>query len=435
MSLIPQFNEDLSMRRSPTDLSSGLRLLSLAALLLLAGCVGPAGPQGVPGEVGADGPSGEDGADGEGGADGLDGSNGQDGEDGTDQTIPDFVGSNACGACHETQYNKMIRSGHAFAMVPTDGVAPVPTAEFEGAYPSSPPGGYAWSDISYIIGGWGWKARFVDSDGYLVTGGSLVPYEPTQFNIEDGSWVDYEAGTAQGTLGMSCGTCHTTGWSIDGQQDDLPGIVGTWTEPGVTCEKCHGAGGNHIEHPQQVRMNIDRDPQACGQCHSDGPEARIPASDGFGHNGQQWNEIANSKHRVLDCIDCHDPHASAIYADGTWNPEGGIISECASCHFNQAANMDTVGMSTFECTDCHMPRVTRSALSEGLVGDVATHVFAINPDPAAPQFFEEDGEEFMSPYLSIEYACLRCHSSDGPGLIKTDQELHDLAEGFHDPVD
>jgi len=404
-------------------------------LLLLAACAGPEGSIGLTGGDGERGPAGTDGDHGEDGSDGEDGEDGGDGEDGEDVTIPDFVGSDACGACHEEQYNKVIRSGHRYAMVPTSGVAPAPPAEFAGEYPDDPPDGSTWADISYLIGGWAWKVLFVDADGYQLTGGMSPPYTDTQYNLETGFFVEYEAGTPEGSLPTSCATCHATAWSIDGNEDGLPGLVGTWSEPGVGCEECHGAGGNHVEHPQQVRLAIQRDAEACGSCHSQGPEARIPASDGFGHNGQQWNEMANSKHRALDCVDCHDPHASATTFDAVWNREVGIISECASCHFREAANMNSVSMANFECTECHMPSVTRSAMGDGLEGDVSTHLFAINTDPAAEQFFDEDGEEFMSPFLTLEYACVRCHSDDGIAFTKTDEELEGSAAGFHTPVD
>ncbi len=419
------------MRRpSPAPLRSPLFLLLVG--LLLPACPGPEGPAGPAGEAGPRGPAGQDGRDGEDGLDGegIDGQDGTDGADGVDLTLPTFVGSEACGGCHEEQYSRLIRSGHAYALTPTGGLPPVPAPEFAGLLPDAPPASHDWADISYVVGGWGWKANFVDADGFVVTSGAAPPYTAAQFNLGDSSWADYEAGVAQGTLGMDCAPCHATGWSIDGAQGDLPGIAGTWTEPGVTCEECHGAGSAHTEHPELVRLTIDRDAEACGRCHSVGPELRIPSSDGFGHNGQQWNELANSKHRALDCIDCHDPHASAVYTDATWNPDRGIISACASCHFNQAATMNTVAMAEFECVTCHMPAVTRSALSDGLEGDVATHLFGINPDPTAAQF-TDDGS--MSPFLTIEYACRRCHSTGGGAFEKTDQQLHDLAEGFHEP--
>ena len=172
-----------------------------------------------------------------------------------------------------------------------------------------------------------------------------------------------------------------------------------------------------------------------GACHGHGPEARIPASGGFGHNAQQWNELANSKHRALDCVDCHDPHASAVYTDPTWNPDRGIISDCESCHFVEAANMDTVAMAGFSCVECHMPPASKSAVSEGLEGDVATHLFAINTDPDAAQFYEDDGDEFMSPFLTLEYACERCHSDGGGALVKPAEELRAVADGYHQPAE
>jgi hypothetical protein len=31
------------------------------------------------------------------------------------------------------------------------------------------PEGYTWDDISYVIGGYNWKARFINAEGYIIT--------------------------------------------------------------------------------------------------------------------------------------------------------------------------------------------------------------------------------------------------------------------------
>ena len=35
---------------------------------------------------------------------------------------------------------------------------------------TTPPEGYTWDDITYVIGGYNWKARFIDTEGYNITG-------------------------------------------------------------------------------------------------------------------------------------------------------------------------------------------------------------------------------------------------------------------------
>jgi len=35
---------------------------------------------------------------------------------------------------------------------------------------TTPPEGYTWDDITYVIGGYNWKARFIGTEGYIITG-------------------------------------------------------------------------------------------------------------------------------------------------------------------------------------------------------------------------------------------------------------------------
>ena len=136
-------------------LTSLLVVAALVAILTTAcagepGAEGSPGPQGVPGEQGPAGPEGPP---------GPAGADGQDGEDGLSYTPPGFVGSEACQICHEDIYATFVKTGHPYKLNKVvDGQPP--------KYPFSkvpnPPAGYTWDDIAYVIGGYGWKARFID---------------------------------------------------------------------------------------------------------------------------------------------------------------------------------------------------------------------------------------------------------------------------------
>jgi hypothetical protein len=117
------------------------------------------------------------------------------------------------------------------------------------AYPfTEVPEGYTWDDITYVIGGYYWKARFISTDGYIITEPEGTDPFGTQYNFanpvvgNEAHWVPYHQGEMKA---YTCGTCHTTGYSNDPytHQDDLPGLIRTWSEPGVQCEACHGPGG------------------------------------------------------------------------------------------------------------------------------------------------------------------------------------------------
>ena len=182
-------------------------------------------------------------------------------------------------------------------------------------------------------------------------------------------------------------------------------------------------------------MDVDRDSEQCGPCHIRGDVSGIPASNGFTRHHEQWNELATSQHRSLDCVDCHNPHQSAKYTDNDWNPNTGIISACEDCHWQEAqvANTDTMG--GLECKDCHMPPMSKSAIGDvaNFTGDVAGHLFSINPDTDAEQFSDDGGQ--TNPYITLDYSCRWCHRPDGagPGGVKTDEELEESATGYHTP--
>lgn len=400
-----------------------LTVIIVLVLALIAACSSEAGPEGPPGSPGPAGPQGPAGP---AGLQGLAGIDGVDGEDGISYAPPGYVGSATCQICHEDIYATFIKTGHPFKLNKVvDGQPPT--------YPFSevpnPPEGYAWEDISYVIGGYGWKARFIDQQGYIITGAdenATTQYNLYNENLDMGEdWVGYHAGEVDKPY--DCGTCHTTAYSPEGNQDGLPGLVGTWSEPGIHCEECHGPGGNHVNEPQLVEMKVDRDAEACGKCHRRGDVTEINASGGFIRHHEQYEELFQSKKRVMDCVNCHDPHQTTKYAQGS-----GIKTLCENCHFEQAEFQKIQYIRHGgDCINCHMPRVTKSALGdpEQYSGDLRTHLMAINPFSTAQ--FDEEGN-VAKPYLSLDFACRSCHNEDGDGGDLTDEQLVEAAVGYHD---
>ncbi len=292
---------------------------------------------------------------------------------------------------------------------------------------TTPPDGYTWDDISYVIGGYGWKARFIDKNGYIITGDENAK---TQYNFynEDldmgDNWVPYHAGEQKA---YNCGTCHTTGYSPEGNQDGLEGLIGTWSEPGINCEECHGPGSNHVNDPVGFPLKVDRSSEACGDCHYRSDKTEIDASKGFIKHHEQFETMAQSKHNALECVDCHDPHKPVKYAKGN---EGTKV-QCESCHFKQVDYQKITDRKHADCVECHMARASKSALGDidRFTGDLRTHLFAINP--LATEQFTEDGK-FSMPYLTLDYACRSCHYDGGPASNLTADELKDMAVGYHD---
>jgi hypothetical protein len=293
-----------------------------------------------------------------------------------------------------------------------------------------PPEGYTWDDITYVIGGYGWKARFIDERGYIITGAD--ENATTQYNLVNdaiglgGNWVGYHAGEVDKPY--DCGTCHTTGYRPEGNQDGLEGLIGTWSEPGIRCEECHGPGSNHAESPYGVAMKVDRSSESCGACHSRGDVEVIDASGGFIKHHEQYEGLFQSKHRALTCVTCHDPHAGVLAAREAGTDT--VKVQCESCHFEQAAVQASTVMANFDCIECHMPRLAKSAVgdAEAYTGDLRAHLWAIDPNQVSQ--FNQDGSAAIS-QVGLDFACKSCHRDGGIGNAYTDDELIEEATGYH----
>jgi len=361
----------------------------------------------------------------------------------------DYVGSAACAGCHSDKYGDWEASGHPYKFSVTPGdTGPTYPAEAKNMQSewmdSLADGSHTWNDVAGVIGGYGWKARFVGTDGHLIgTGGSTLPtmgLGHNQINFFGGDtlgWSNYHPEDTK-IYNYGCFKCHTTGGDTIGTWLEGVDGLGTFTEGGVGCEGCHGPGGDHIAAPDT--SNIDRvyeyahqdnavgglqigddiqlpNPETndvnflCGTCHNRDYKSPINSSGGFIKHHEQWDEFVATKHgAALTCTACHDPHKRVI-----WDGDG-ITKTCESCHPTQAAKINHPGTS--DCIDCHMPFAAKSGAKRGksgFVGDVRSHLMAITPDTAS--MFTPDGawvrdDSVRSASLSPAYSCLGCHNND-----------------------
>lgn len=316
-----------------------------------------------------------------------------------------YVGSDLCENCHETIAASFKTTGHPYKLNRmSNGVLPTYPGVSPGLAGAGTPPNFSWTDVTYAIGGYGWKARFIGTDGYIITAGGQ-----NQFNLADSTWTDYHKDEQKP---YDCGPCHTTGYDASGHQDELQGIVGTWSLPGIQCERCHGTGSEHAVDPFGVRMMVDISSDFCGQCHVRGDPSTIPASGGFIRHHEQYNEMLATTKSFMKCVTCHDPHKRAH-----WNPDG-IRFSCETCHPGQ--QMQIPEMAFMDCVDCHMPYASKSARSLAeYQGDVRTHLFTINTDSLA-QMFDTTGF-YANGYLTIEYSCMygSCHDGDTKGYLSS----------------
>jgi hypothetical protein len=420
-----------------------------------------------------------------------------------------YVGSASCAGCHNGEHETFVKTGHNFKIQKViNGEQPAfpytPETTITGAIDLLQFAGpdadgttnnalgapVSYNDVSYVVGGYHWKMRWLDKEGYIVTGTNV------QYNIRNSDGTlnvpanhlndpdvmgNYKTGDMN--YQYKCGNCHTTGWKsttdVAGgdirnpdRQDDLPGMGGTFAEQGVQCEACHGAGSEHVKAPSKDNITkiavarITEDFLAddmgygkavtCAECHTrDGEKdyptyiskyneafpngsqvgGRIITSGGLAQHHQTGDEILGvvpedhgtykagdeiGPKSAMACTTCHDSHKSTVNQDSVDGLHTGAVKECTACHTGALAkefaqNTWAAGPhKAAACTSCHMPKLAKSAVTHlgkdgtTVFGDVKSHLFTIDLDPAAKQF-TADGK-FQMPWSTAQYSCGECHA-------------------------
>ncbi|HVP11375.1 MAG TPA: hypothetical protein VMV94_09350 [Phycisphaerae bacterium] len=372
-----------------------------------------------------------------------------------------FIGSAACGACHPDKPPIVINHGHSQALKAIQDGPPQYPAEGTRAGVPNPPGGLPWSAISYVIAGYIHGANFLGTDGFVMTDG--VEGFNTQWDLlfpPNGTTPSFAAFMPAQVTPLpyqfdTCFKCHTTNPQPQDPanplfQENRPGILGTWSEPAVHCEACHGPGSNHAPDPQARLMFVDSTNSTCARCHLQGNDPNvIVVQDGFINPNTQYAELlASGGMSDFNCTVCHDPHFSTLY-----DPANGIRNDCQACHPDQ--NLAFHEGITFvrgdyteqlACVSCHMPFAGRSASNAGLavvgtlggrMGDVHTHIFRIDTVNATfTQMFNAAGTEVVKDSegeaaVTPDFVCLRCHNGIGNAFIISASGAAELGATLH----
>ena len=376
-----------------------------------------------------------------------------------------YVGSTVCSTCHGQRDPAIIQAhaihGHSHKLNRVQGGPPTYPAQGINAGVPNPPDGFSWADISYVIGGYTKKGRFIDKDGYILTTG--LTGKKTQWNLKlpfigkDPEFVNYEAAaTTKKPYDFACFECHTTGPKKQDAanpmfQENRPGFAGTWEEAGVQCEACHGPGSNHIPNPAARMQFVDPiGAQTCKVCHNrpvNSDTGEILASGGFIQHHEQWPELkASGGHKDFACTICHDPHHSVIY-----DRANGLRNRCTNCHNTKNMALHEGKVFTrgdysepLTCESCHMPFATKSAAQAdasvvgaiGRMGDTRTHIFRISIEATDfNSFFTADAKQVVRDAqgraaVTVDFVCLRCHNDNG-AFAMTVAQAADKVQGLH----
>lgn len=340
-----------------------------------------------------------------------------------------YVGSAACNACHTAIYSDFVESGHPYKFNIVNGAAPEYPI-FVNNHLSLPTGVGNWDDVAGVIGGFGWKARFVGTDGHVIgTANSAISAGSgqNQLNFFDGynwGWVDYNA-TKSTPYNYSCFKCHTTGGVATSNPDsswlkvhldiDAAETMDYFEFGGVQCEACHGMGSQHAAYGNPVlidrvttsRLEGVKEVNAlCGDCHTRNADRSVAVSGGKINHHEQYDEFIKTDHAQtasMSCTTCHDPHKRV-----TWDGDG-IKTACTDCHATV-----TVNHVVNDCIKCHMPYAAKSAVSRGAyTGDIKSHTFSISTDTTW-SFIADDGSVLRTDnegkaHLDLKFACYGCH--------------------------
>jgi hypothetical protein len=265
-------------------------------------------------------------------------------------------------------------------------------------------------ELLYFIGsGQRGRTYLFSDDGYAFEA-------PVNWYAQSKSWdmtPAYKSATRMPLnlpTSMSCLHCHTSGFHAPAPGTDNNYSSPLFSQPGISCERCHGNADAHALGAKNV-LNPDKLPPAqrdsiCMQCHLEGNAAiEQPAmhlydfapgdnlSD-FVHylvlsTDHQANPRAVSQFEALaqsackrkagdtmHCTTCHDPHRTPSNAERV----NYFRAKCIACHGEKFAKKHN--SKNPDCTSCHMPRLASSDVAHTQATD---HRILRHPDAdAAP---------------------------------------------------
>ncbi len=317
---------------------------------------------------------------------------------------------------------------------------------------------FGLGDVAFVYGS-RYKQRY-----FTKRGDDYYPLT-AQWDVKKKKWLPYhvEAGADwwepfygpsnfDRPTGPTCDGCHSVNYNVQTKQV---------TEWNVGCEKCHGPGSLHVEHPTRqnivnpATLDFVRANDICIQCHSQGrplsnpiagryydwPVGFIPGQrladywrleelkpgttnfyqfpDETAHkNRMQGNDFVQSNmyHRQIRCSDCHEVHGNQNVS--LVRLAGNAL--CLSCHTkeNPAGLTGSVSQHTHhaegsagsQCIACHMPKIEQTIKDNY----VSAHTFR----------FITPGETEQS---GIPNPCTSCHADKSTEWAKNQLKTWETA--------
>ena len=323
-----------------------------------------------------------------------------------------FVGAATCGECHTDRWRGFRQTAHHLtSQAPSNetirGSFDPPANRLVTGNPElwfemdAKPAGYFVT--AHLPGGKTRSERFdvVIGSGklgqtYLYWRGAAMFELPVSYFSEGAAWRNspgtrYKDGTADfdRVIMPRCLECHATWFGMS--PTFAGGFVKDGAVLGISCERCHGPGAEHVAwhrtHPDSkdavgitspADLTPERSLELCGQCHGGVGEmvsapfsyrpgdvladhVHMPPPDPDAppgvHSANQLLRLKQSRcfreSPKMTCATCHDPHVL----------ERGDLAlfskRCLGCHEAKACGMEPrVGPGiAANCVDCHMNRL------------------------------------------------------------------------------
>jgi predicted CXXCH cytochrome family protein len=331
-----------------------------------------------------------------------------------------YVGSQACRACHEGNHTSFRHTGMGRSSALLDAGHDPPHGSFDHAkskrrYEIQHKDGVMWHrellltegpevvlseyPVKYAVGsGRHAYSYLVEVDGFLVespvawyTGKAVWDMAP---GYDDPRQKGFER-----AIGEGCLFCHTGRAEAVGQSTHRMHI----TEIAIGCERCHGPGSLHVQRHQDrlpgkgVRsgeidftivnpaiLSRDLAEAICQQCHLESDatvthRGRKMADFRPGLRGQDFRQVyvlddedqpmtvvghIEQMHRspcyqgskTFSCLTCHNPHGEPAEKDRVAHYK----AICLDCHGPSRCKVDPVQLRNESpdnnCVQCHMPR-------------------------------------------------------------------------------
>lgn len=241
---------------------------------------------------------------------------------------------------------------------------------------------------------------------YLYWRGDSLFQLPVSYWTSLSTWINspgpgYADGRVNFNRGVAprCFECHAS-W-IEAKPD--LGIVNRYDSTGailgITCERCHGAGREHVARERSMlrvarspaivnpaRLTRERQMDACAQCHGGLGSPKVPSFSYVAGNrladfvtltqpppnatvdvhGNQVALLERSRcyqASQMTCQTCHDVHT-------TQRDTKQLSGRCLTCHQEQSCKLFPVQGHALagRCVDCHMPVQSSNVIVSTLQG-------------------------------------------------------------------